>query len=255
MQTPRFNFHRFFLPKEYIHSDYVNFPEPIARQIRNVLRVRPGEHVIVLDNHGSKWEVVMQELTRENVRGEILYKTFAGGEPLTKLNLYFSLTRREKMEWILQKCTEIGVVSFTPVICINSLARDMVVDVSRKRRWEKIVQEAAEQSERGKLPVVNEPAQLHQAIKKVRAGKAQNLVAWEGEKNTSLREVLHGNTFPLQTEKKINLFIGPEGGFASSEIELFIKAGVRSFSLGERILRVETAAMVSCALILFELEK
>ena len=247
--------HRFFLPKEYIQLERVHFPEQIARQMRNVLRIKPGEHVIVLDNRGSQWEVIVEDLSTEVVKGRILSKSVAGGEPNTKLHLYFSMTQREKMEWILQKCTEVGASAFTPFISSFSIARDKVVDVSRIRRWEKIIQEAAEQSERGRIPALVNPTQLHLAVKKVGASKALTLVGWEGEKVTALKDVLKMQTQKPGQEMRVNLFIGPEGGFAESEIELIKKAGILTFTLGDRILRMETAAMVSCALILSEFEK
>lgn len=247
--------HRFFLPQDYIRIDQVVFPEQVSRQMRNVLRIKPGEHVIVLDNRGSQWEVLVENLSPQKVQGRILKKSVAGGEPYTKLHLYFSLTQREKMEWIFQKCTEVGASAFTPFISSYSIAREKTVDVSRKRRWEKIIQEAAEQTGRGRIPVMMEPTQLHLAVKKVSAGKALNLVAWEGENTTKLKDVLKSQIQNPELEKRINVFIGPEGGFAESEVSLIKKAGIPTFTLGTRLLRMETAAIVSCALILSELEK
>ena len=246
--------HRFFLPPENIKNNKVEFPEPVVRQLRNVLRLKPGDLVQVLDNKGSLFTVKLEIMDARSAQGTIIEKTMAIGEPKINIHLYFSLSQREKMEWILQKCTEIGVTAFTPFVSTYSLSREKGLDASKVRRWEKIIQEAAEQCGRAHIPDLNDLLDLSKTIKKISSKKDINLAAWEGEKQNNLRMVLAMVQSNLLVMKKVNLLIGPEGGFTENEVMQMKTAGCLTFSLGERILRMETAAMAASAQILFELE-
>ena len=107
---------RFFLPEERIQEQSVTFPDDIAHQIRHVLRMREGQVVQVLDNTGWVYEVVLVKVTNGEVMGQIREKYYGDTEPKLNLALFLSLTQRDKFEWALQKCTEVGVTSFIPVI-------------------------------------------------------------------------------------------------------------------------------------------
>jgi 16S rRNA (uracil1498-N3)-methyltransferase len=246
--------HRFFLPPENIGEKEVVFPDTAIRQIRSVLRLKPGEQVTVLDNRGSQFLVQLDVVSPEMVHGILLSRSTAEGEPSIRLRLFFSVTQREKVEWILQKCTEIGVTAFFPFVSTYSLSREKGMDVSRLRRWEKIIQEAAEQCGRGRIPALHEVSTLQDAIKKASPRREINLLAWEGERELYLHQLMRGMLPGMDAGKKVNVFIGPEGGFAEGEVDMMKKAGFTSFSLGKRIYRVETAAMAACLLILYELE-
>ena len=246
--------HRFFIPPENIQNNQVIFPDLTARQIYKVLRLKSGGQVLVLDNLGSQFSVQLENVGADGVTGLVLEKSLAGGEPVIRLRLFFSITQREKVEWILQKCTEIGVTAFFPFISTYSLSREKGMDASRIRRWEKIIQEAAEQCDRGRIPILREVISLQEAIKKVSPKRDFNLTAWEGEKNLQLRDLLRTLLPKVEPGKKVNLFIGPEGGFAEGEVAIMKKAGFATFSLGSRIYRMETAAMAASLLILYELE-
>jgi 16S rRNA (uracil1498-N3)-methyltransferase len=246
--------HRFFIPPENIQAGQVIFPELTARQIRNVLRLKPGGQVLVLDNLGSQFSVQLERVDPDGVAGRVLEKSPAGGEPAIRLRLFFSLTQREKVEWILQKCTEIGVTAFFPFVSTYSLSREKGMDASRVRRWEKIIQEAAEQCDRARIPVLREVITIQEAIKKISSKRDFNLTAWEGEKDLQLRDLMRTLLPKVEPGRKVNLFIGPEGGFAEGEVALMKKAGCTTFSLGSRIYRMETAAMAASLLILYELE-
>ena len=248
--------HRFFLAQERISNNIVIFPQETVHQIRNVLRLKLGNIVLVLDNKGDLFEVKLQSIELETAHGEILSKRKAEGEPRIFLSLYVSLIQRDKFEFILQKCTEAGVGSFMPFISRYSLVRNSHMSASRKIRWERILKEAAEQSGRGVIPILSPVQHLNQAIETACAEHAVYLATWEGEKRYSLTDVI----LPVREKMKavsetphITLFIGPEGGFMDSEVQMFHERGIKTFSLGERILRMETAAIIAPALILYEL--
>ncbi|HEY60409.1 MAG TPA: 16S rRNA (uracil(1498)-N(3))-methyltransferase [Anaerolineae bacterium] len=248
--------HRFFLPFDCFSGKRVTFPQKTARQIRNVLRLKSGEMVLTLDNSGHVFEVQLQSVELKNTYGVILDKSKVDGEVRIFLSLYISLTQRDKMEFILQKGTEIGVSAFIPFISRYSMVRDILMTASRRARWERILKEAAEQSERGKIPLLNSTLGLDQAVEVACTEHDVCLAAWEEEGENSLSQVLSTVSEKLESlsgKARIALFIGPEGGFTRKEVQIFHDNGVQTFSLGKRILRMETAAVVAPALIFYAL--
>lgn len=230
---------------------------PLTHQVRNVLRLKPGDRVILLDNSGWEYQVELGEMSRERVVGQILQKSLAESEPRTKITLYQSFLRGRAFESVLQKCTEVGVVAFVPVVaarCIISSLED--IGEKKVERWRRIILEAAEQSRRGRLPVLRSALLLRQAWQEASRG-GLTIVPWEeagsgmpAPKKNSLRSVLRG-TQPIPFS--INLFIGPEGGFTPQEVEQGQRYGGIPVTLGPRILRAETAGLVAAAAILYEL--
>ncbi len=248
--------HRFFVPPSNIEKNAVHFPSEISRQIAAVLHLRAGQKVIVLDNAGSEYEVVLEIVASRGAQGSILNTQPAGGEPRTRLTLYLGMTQREKFEWMLQKCTEIGAVEFVPVITSRSLVQSSEENRSKLDRWRRILQEAAEQSERGRIPTLSAPLRLEEALRYFQSQSIPGLVAWEGEKSLRIKPALDRLRQPGgEIIPHLALCIGPEGGFAEEEISLARSAGLVPVSLGKRILRMETAAIAAAAIILHELEE
>ncbi|MEN4100966.1 MAG: RsmE family RNA methyltransferase [Anaerolineaceae bacterium] len=242
--------HRFFLSPELLTGEIIVFPAHIARQMARVLRLKPGEHVFVLDGQGSEFEVELLAAGQEGIHGRIIARRAARGEPRTRLTLYLALTQREKFEWMLQKCTEVGAAAFVPLMTARSLVQDGRAAANKLERWARIVREAAEQSRRGLVPRLVAPLRFEEAISQAKTHPLR-LIAWEGEHVAGLRQALA----PLQDSHTpaLAVFIGPEGGFSEGEIAAARQAGFQPVTLGERILRMETAALVAAALILHEL--
>jgi 16S rRNA (uracil1498-N3)-methyltransferase len=238
---------RFFVPPESIQADCVHFSEPISRQMVQVLRLSPDTYVTVLDGTGKEFRVRLTELSAKASEGQIESEGRAAGEPETLLTLFLCLTQREKFEWMLQKCTEVGASRFVPVISSRSLVQSATDVLNKYERWQRILQEAAEQSYRGKVPTLEPPLRFDQAVKLAEATGACCLIPWEEEKTLSLQEALQ-----IRPSREVILLIGPEGGFSSEEVTLARKANFLSVTLGQRILRMETAAMVASALVLYE---
>lgn len=243
---------RFFISKSDFQGEQVVLGRRQAHQIRNVLRMTTGGHIIVLDNTGYEYDVVLTEVRKDSVLGQIEQKRPAAGEPQLRLTLYQSLLPRDKFELVLQKCTEVGVTRFVPIVTQRSLVRDVdAVTPNKLTRWRRIITEAAEQSARGRIPELDQPVRFKQVV----MGLAEFdlcLIASPQEQKMTLREALH------QSRKKkpqtIALLIGPEGGFAEQEARLARDSGATPVGLGPRILRTETAAIVTTALILHELD-
>jgi 16S rRNA (uracil1498-N3)-methyltransferase len=242
--------HRFFVPREWVDGRKVILSDPVAHQIHNVLRMRPGDHIMVLDNSGWAREVELQEVDSKRVVGETVRRTLVQEEPRTKITLYQGMLKHRRFEFALQKGTELGVVEFVPLISDRTIIADLG-DVDRRLgRWERIVQEAAEQAGRGRLPGLQPAMLFSRACERARQQGGLALIPWEEASGLSLRSVLS------RQEKRpftVSLFIGPEGGFASQEIALAQQYDVQPITLGPRILRAETAGLVATAIILYEL--
>lgn len=239
--------HRFFVTD--IDNNQVIFSAEQTRQIQAVLRMEPGQRVIALDNAGWEYEVELVALGRKRATAVIHHKRPSANEPNTHLTLYQSLMKRDKFEWVLQKGTEIGVSHFVPLVTQRSLIQKVDIKNSKSARWQKIITEAAEQCRRGRIPTLQTPVTLAQAL--AEHPSQPGLIAWEEAKDVTLREALAVEKRP----SAISLFIGPEGGFAAEEIESAQLAGLTPITLGKRILRAETAALVAAALILHELDE
>jgi 16S rRNA (uracil1498-N3)-methyltransferase len=239
--------HRFFVSPGSILGERVLFPNETSHQIRRVLRLRAGEKVIVLDHSGKEYEVLLSSVGEAGVEGNILSAHACIAEPRSSLTLYLCLTQREKYEWMLQKCTEVGASRFVPVISSRSLVQKTNEVQSKQERWERILQEAAEQCGRGTVPVLLPAVDFQGALAAAKSNSLR-LIPWEGEHTLSLSQALE---ISMRSERAdVAILIGPEGGFSETEVRQAIASGFYSVTLGPRILRMETAAIVSTALVL-----
>ncbi|MDD5287973.1 MAG: RsmE family RNA methyltransferase [Dehalococcoidales bacterium] len=237
--------HRFFISKDWFEQDTVTISGEAAHQIGYVLRLKPADRIIVLDNSGWEFEVEVERLTKDYVHGKVIDKRQGQGEPAIKITLYQALLKADKFELVLQKAVELGVTAFVPYISERCVTKKP--SASKIERWQKIIKEAAEQSERSILPA------LHPVISFPEACQSINLPAillWEEEKSKSIKQVLQNP--PFQTAAIINLFIGPEGGFPESEVALSKRHGIAIATLGRRILRAETAGLSAISAIMYE---
>ncbi len=242
--------HRFFIPPNWITPPTVHLVGETAQQVKTVLRMQPGDEIIVLDNSGLEYRVQLTSISREEVQGQVITQQPAQGEPKLHLSLYQGTLKAQKFEWVLQKGTELGVSRFVPTFCQRSVVNKVDDLVGKRSRWERIIQEAAEQSRRGKLPVLAKAVPLAEAIRQVsqQTPAPLLLMPWEQASESTLKMVLR-ETNP----QAVAVFIGPEGGFTTSEAEVARQTGVRLVKLGPRILRAETAGLAVCAVILYEL--
>lgn len=240
---------RFFLPQSSFGSGQVSLPEAVQHQIKNVLRMAAGEQVIALDPQGMEYRLELVLAPEGNFTGKILSKEMNQAEARTRITLCLPLTQREKFEWVLQKGTEAGVAVFQPLVTQRSLVQDGGLLEKKRVRWEAIIREAAEQCGRGRLPELKETLSLRAALQSLPETHDRSLAAWVDERQIGLENALAGFT----PGDALALFIGPEGGFDSAEVEAMHAVGVQPFSLGARVLRMETAAILASALALYQL--
>jgi len=242
---------RFFLKHIDASSNSVVFPPDIAHQIVHVLRLQTGDQVTVLDGEGRAYQVRLKALDADPLTAEILRIGENSVQIPLQISLFFPLSKRDKVEWILQKGTEVGISAFHPFISERSLIQDVEMPAKKIARWETIIREAAEQSGRTLLPVLHHPQRLSHILA---AGLdvyklAAALVASVGQGVQPLAGCLD-SLLQKDPAPSLGLFIGAEGGFSDQEVASFENAEFPLVSLGGTILRMETAAIVFPALVL-----
>lgn len=232
--------HRFYCPVPLPDADHVELPAELAHRVTRVLRLRPGNSVLLFDSRGRE------------VRGRLTAiqpaVTAAIEESLpdvaweAEVHLYAALIRPNRFEWIIEKGTELGVAAIYPIITTLTQVRTSEFGAERRGRWERIAVEAAEQSGRRTVPYLAEPRTWDQALAHPR-GPA--FLAWEGERLSGLPLA---SALPTTETDSLRVFVGPEGGFTDEEVLSARNQGVVTVSLGPTILRAETAAIVAVAL-------
>lgn len=238
---------KFFFDKNEISRGQVQLFGEDEKHIKTVLRAREGEEVTLCDGAGMDYQCRIVSLER-GVLLDILSKGVCETEPKTKITLYQGLPKADKMELIIQKCVELGIDRIVAVSTERAIVKLDKKEEKKLERWQKIAEAAAKQSGRGKIPevcgrvlkfkeAVEEAAQLDGAI-----------IPYEKEQETGLRQFVQG----FEGES-IGIFIGPEGGFAEEEIAFAEERGILPVTLGKRILRTETAGIVTTAVLLYEL--
>jgi len=237
---------RFFVPKDWISGDVMSLKDEPAHQVCHVLRLKPADRIIVLDNTGWEYEIQLEKLSADQVQGKVLKKEISPGEPKLKTTLFQALLKADKFELVLQKGVELGVSAFVPFISERCVVKRPAEN--KVQRWQKIIQEAAEQSGRGLLPI------LYPVVPFAEAGDiaaTPAILLWEEEKSQRLRDVLKQRTFV--NASSLSIFIGPEGGFPAEEVRYAESKGIVTASLGRRVLRAETAGLAAVSAILYTL--
>jgi len=242
--------HRFFVSPRSIAQSQITFDAAHTHQLRNVLRMRPGKRVIVLDNSGWEYEVELTDVKRDVALGRVHARRRVRTEPRLSLTLYQSTIKRDRFEGLLQKGTELGVAAFVPMFSKRGILIDAGRVEKKRPRWERIIREAAEQSHRGRLPILAAPISFTQACQESVLNHDLSLILWEGTTKGSLSGVLHSLA---PRPERVALLIGPEGGFDPDEVALAQCQGIQTVTLGPRILRAETAGVASAAIVMSEL--
>lgn len=240
---------RFFVPKSSFEGQRVRVSPEQAHQICHVLRLKAGDAIVVLDNAGTEYDVTLTTVTLPETVGMVVRERPARGEPAVQITVFQSLLAREKFELVLQKGTEVGVMRFVPVLTQRSIVRAKRIEDKKLARWETILTEAAEQAHRGRIPQLSRPVQFDRMVEDL-ARFDRRLIAVASGEAISLKQALGSRR---QTPPSIALLIGPEGGFTDEEVKSARENGAVRVSLGPRVLRTETAAVVASALILHEL--
>ena len=248
--------HRFFVNSDSITDNHVKITGDDAEQIRKVLRIREGEEIAVLDRLGWEYRVQLKEIKKGHVTGEIIFKDFKSEDTKIKIVLGQGIPKGEKMDFIIQKATELGVNEIVPLKlerCIVKIPPSPPLLRGGKEggfgkidRWQRIAKESSEQSLRRFIPSINTIYDLSQFCDKYKDADLK-IVFYEGEKIKGLRKFLNEKG----EIKSISIIVGPEGGLSSEEVEIANSDGFITAGLGQRILRTETVALSAISILQF----
>jgi len=240
---------RFFLPPHQISDASATIHGEDASHIARSLRMKIGDSLILCDGASMDYFCTISALSNTKVELVIHSKSPSNGEPPCELHLFVALPKGDKMEQIVQKCTEMGITSITPVLTERAISRPDEKSAKAKIvRWQKIAREAAGQCGRGIIPTINPLIKYDNALKQMQANELA-FICYEKETDCTIKSFL-----PDSIPKSISFFTGAEGGFSSSEIDSALAIGIPTVSLGSRILRCENAPIYTLACLLYHFE-
>ncbi len=243
---------KFFTARENITDTEIIIDSEDAKHIQRVLRLGVGDEIVVCDGRGIDYDAVIRGVEKTRVICDIKSSRKCDTEPVVKVTLYQGLPKAAKMDYIIQKTTELGIARIVPAKlsrCVMKLG-DYDAELKKTERWRKIAYEAAKQSGRGIIPEVAMPMSVDEIITELKQYDLA-FAPYECERNTRLRDVFNG----AKNVKSAAFIIGPEGGFDITEVTKLKAAGIRTVTLGRRILRTETAGEAVLAMTMYGLEE
>jgi 16S rRNA (uracil1498-N3)-methyltransferase len=237
---------RFFIAPDQVRDPSISVMGEDVRHILTVLRKGPGDLLTLLDGQGREYTVRITTIERSKIDTEIIdRKQRTTASPVVILGQ--GLPKSDKMDWIVQKATELGVSSIVPLVTMRTIVK-IRDEEKRIARWQKICREAAMQSDRPDIPIVEAIRPFGEFVGTLASGP-QTLLLFPWEEGTQpIKNVLRRT----QGIEKVVVLIGPEGGFSQAEVDLAKKEGFHLVSLGPNILRTETAAVAVLSMVLYE---
>ena len=233
--TGRMKLQRFFIETGLTLGKEIAIDDAeLSNQVVRVFRKRTGDQIILLDNSGFEFLTNITSLNKKGIEVYVEEKKEVENKQKNEVTLFASLIKKDKFEWVLEKCTELGVSHFIPVVSERSEKKDLNIE-----RVKKILKEASEQSERGIIPTICEPISLREALE-----------------NTDFPVFafhLFGENFNTEKIKNISrmgVLVGPEGGWGEKDLEIFREKNIACVTLGSQVLRAETASVVVASKIL-----
>lgn len=245
--------HHFFADPSQVAEDTVTITGPDVNHMKNVLRMKPGEALLVSDGTGNDYQCEIERLEADRAVVRICQAFCSQMELPSRIWLFQGLPKADKLEFIIQKAVELGAEAVVPVATKNAVVRlDEKKAQSKRKRWQSIAESAAKQSKRSRIPRVETVMSLKEAFGFIKEqGFDLCLIPYEQAQGMeTMKEALA----QVSSGQSIAVFIGPEGGFDKSEIKLALEHGVRPVSLGKRILRTETAGLAILSALMMKLE-
>lgn len=221
-----------------------------AEHMSRVLRAQPGMEADVVAG-GHVYHAEVAAVANSEVRFNLIAELDA--DPALPVTLLLAVYKFDRMEWAIEKATELGVAAIAPIVARRTEKHLAQAAEKRAERWRRIAHEAAQQSRRSDVPIVYDPVAL--ATRARAASEATRIVLAEQERTTTLRHAIDEAVAAASAEMpSLEIAVGPEGGWAPEEEALFDANGWRAASLGPRILRAETAAIAALAVVASYLE-
>ena len=245
--------YKFFISQKQIDGETATITGEDVNHIANVLRLKQPDKIILCNkDEGKSYISEIMQIEKSYIICKILEMVSGTTESNVNIDLFQGLPKSDKMEYIIQKTTEIGVKNIYPVNlerCIVKL--DSKSEAKKIDRWQKIAEVASKQSKRDIIPNINNVINIKNICQNAKKYDII-LIAYENEDKITIKDVLKS----LDKSKKINIgiVIGPEGGLSENEVAELMEAGAKSVSLGKRILRTETAPLVMISDIIYEFD-
>ena len=238
--------YHFYTEKSNISDKTITIYGEDVNHIKNVLRMKEGEEIIICDSEGTDYHSKIVSLGRDEVVAEILSFGISEAEMKFRVHLFQGLPKKDKMEMIIQKSVELGVYEIIPVMTRRVIVKldDKKKEEAKIKRWQAISESAAKQSGRGMIPNVSGCLSFKEALKTA-SSMQKVFIPYENAPSSSedMKEYLK-LIEAIEPDTDVAVFIGPEGGFEPTEVEEAVAAGAVPISLGKRILRTETAGLM-----------
>ena len=244
---------RFFVDPAAVQGRYIIIDDKHElHHMRRVLRLAPGDELDISDKTSFEYRTRIESLSEDEARLLILDKQKFAREPRLKITLYQGIPKGSKMDEIIQRSVELGVLTIAPVFMERTVVVDRGNFGKKLARWQKISAEAVKQCRRGLVPQVSKPQDFAALLDEL---PNYDLVVfpYENEENYTLKDLLRQEAAG-RAIKTVAVLIGPEGGFSEKEAQMLADRGIAGVSLGRTILRTETAGPAAIAMIMYELE-
>lgn len=245
---------RYFVQPEQLTADTVTITGEDVKHISRVMRSKIGDEVIVSDGVARVGIAKIIAMDVQQVQANIIEWLASQSEPRVQVTIAQSLPKGDKMEVVIQKCTEIGAATFLPFLSSRTVVQyDNKKEAKRSERWRKIAKEAAEQAHRDVIPQVLPPVTWKQLLSTF-SGYDLVCFCYEKEEGKQLRDIVAPFVKGMDENRqyRVAIVVGPEGGFTEQEVEEAEGANAIAIGLGARILRTETAAMAALTCIMYE---
>jgi len=244
--------YHFFVEPDQIEEPYITITGKDVNHIKNVIRLSAGDEIVLCDKAGREYFCYLDLLTNDGIRCKIQTKGSSKAELPCKVSLMQGAPKQDKMEMIVIKSVELGVYDIVPVEMKRSVVKYDVGKAHKKvARWQSLAESAAKQSKRGIIPVIHDFLNWKSLLTKLK-GYDIVIVPYENESGMAGTRQVFGR---INAGDSVAVVIGPEGGFEPSEIEDLLGIGGITVSLGNRILRTETAGFASLAMIGYQTEE
>jgi 16S rRNA (uracil1498-N3)-methyltransferase len=230
----------FYVKPENIKDNFFSIQEEQAHYLFNVRRLKVNDDIMLFDGKGNSYIAKIDFANKNKVSGQILSSSYKTHGPI--INLYTCIPKGDRFEWLIEKCSEVGVFKIIPINTNRSIITN--ISKNKKERYEKISISASSQCGRNDIMQIENPIDFKTAcINATKNKNFINILPWENESRIILKSLILKSKF-----EGTNIFIGPEGGFENEEVEFAKSLNIKTITLSENILRTETAAIIASIL-------
>lgn len=241
----------FFVAPDAITPPTIRITGDLLHHLRDSLRLHPGDSLTLNDGCGTRYRVEVTHVSPQAIDNRIIDQKTEPARRTSPIVLGQALVKGDKMDWVIQKATELGVAAIVPIHTTHSVIKPNPDRLEHQRaRWSRIARDAAQQSERWTIPIITDPVDLTEVCRQYASAPLKGMLA-ERSSGPSLATI----SLPMDQQQPIILLIGPEGGWTPDEQNLAQKLGFLPLTLGPRILRAETAAIAALSILQSRLDE